>query len=147
MNLNDANMRYMEANKELEIAWCNDLTWREMQISMSEDWAKKAFGEAIFGHLACRFFNEPSGMHMTAITDSGFRVEAEPVVRLVGAENCLLVCITRDGCDFSNDSRTYIDLTDLGVKRVGISNHYPAVEHYHTKVRMVLDAWLALPQR
>ena len=53
------------------------------------------------------------------LTDSGFVPEAVPIVKMFDAENCTLIRVHRKGCDFSGDSRSYID---LGVKTIDVEN-------------------------
>lgn len=97
-------------------------TPRQTMISFSEDWVKPYFGHDTFGKLAVRELMK-SKMDICAISDSGFRDECIPVVKYFHAENCLVIQLKRDGCSFKNDSRSYLDLTDLGVKTVKIDNY------------------------
>ena len=53
------------------------------------------------------------------ITDSGFGPEALPIIKMFDPENCTLIRVRRDGCDFSGDSRSYVDLP---VKTIDVKN-------------------------
>ena len=44
-----------------------------------------------------------------AISDGGFVDELLPVINRVGSNNFVLVQLTREGCDYSTDSRRYFD--------------------------------------
>lgn len=146
LNFSHENARYAEKTKEAPIPWLNDMSWRQLQISMSEDWLKPVFGKDIFGRLAVRYLQRATMYTTTAITDCGFRAEAEPIVNWAGRKNCLLIQISRDGCDFLKDSRSYIELDDLGVTTVQVRNNYPELEYWHTKICMVVGQWLSAQQ-
>ncbi|MGI4940635.1 MAG: hypothetical protein ACRYHQ_08760 [Janthinobacterium lividum] len=97
-------------------------TWRQEYIRFSEDVQKPVHGHEWF---ADRFMEtaRASGADLIVVPDSGFRGEAERVVRELGAHNVRLVRMIREGCTFAGDSRTYIDLADLGVSRTDVWNH------------------------
>jgi len=110
---------------EVKVPIFNGMTWREVQISLSEDWAKKEFGDDIFGELAVNYLQLPTSFDMTAITDTGFRSEVLPIVRAFGVDNCLLIQLTRKGCPYEGDSRSYLELDDIGVITVLLNNRSP----------------------
>lgn len=79
---------------------------REAMIYVSEEVTKPAFGQDIFGvHVASEV---EDGVNY-AISDGGFVEELVPLINRVGAENMLLVQLTREGCDYSSDSRRYFN--------------------------------------
>jgi len=85
------------------------LSPREAYIAVSETLLKPTFGDKFFGAvLMRRLAQDQPGVAI--ITDSGFVGEAQVIIDAVGADNCKLLRMHRDGCDFSNDSRGYIDL-------------------------------------
>jgi hypothetical protein len=90
------------------------LTPRQAYIWWSENGAKKCHDKRFFGQMFLRAA-EASGKEFIVVPDSGFREEAEVVVDAVGPENVLLVQLTRANTSFDGDSRSYIDLRDLGV--------------------------------
>ena len=59
-----------------------------------------------FGRLVAEEVEE--GMQY-AIADGGFVEELEPLIEKVGAENIIIVQLTREGCDYSTDSRKYFN--------------------------------------
>lgn len=96
-------------------------TCRQVQINFSELFLKPTHGEGIFGQLAvAEMKRRPE--EFIFVSDSGFRTEAEVVIEEFGAKNVLLVRIHREGCTFEGDSRSYIELNDLGVKTFPIDN-------------------------
>ena len=98
---------------------------REFQISISEDWMKQLYGESVFGEiLANRIMSIPDWQSRAFIvSDSGFRLEAEELIKAFGANNILLIRLHRTNCNFSIDSRSYIELADLNVTEVDIENN------------------------
>tara|TARA_R110000737_G_scaffold47134_4_gene67038 strand:+ start:3823 stop:4380 length:558 start_codon:yes stop_codon:yes gene_type:complete len=114
---------HYETQKDSRIEDFRGVSPREAYIRMSEDFMKPLHGDCIFGHILKDWILFGSNRFSTVIvTDSGFRGEAEVLVREFGAENVQLVRIHRDGCDFSSDSRSYLDLSDLGVQCLDIQN-------------------------
>lgn len=99
-------------------------TPREMYISMSEDWFKPLYGKDVYGKFLAQKIESFKNAHgeLAIVTDSGFREEAEVLVKTFGAENILLLRVYREGHGFSNDSRSYIDLSDYGVRSYDIDN-------------------------
>tara|TARA_R110000868_G_scaffold224138_1_gene476021 strand:+ start:34 stop:642 length:609 start_codon:yes stop_codon:yes gene_type:complete len=84
-------------------------SWREVLISLSEDYIKPTYGEDFFGYTTAKALNtfSRSGYSHVFISDSGFREEAETLVTMCPTCNFTLVRLHRDGTDFNNDSRSY----------------------------------------
>lgn len=83
-------------------------TVRQFLISMSEDWMKVRYGKAIFGKLLGRDIRN-SAASLSIVSDCGFADELEACLTFsVGTRNAILVRIHREGCDFTNDSRSYL---------------------------------------
>ena len=79
---------------------------REAMIYVSEEVTKPALGQDIFGvHVA----SEVEDGKDYAISDGGFEEELVPLINRVGADNIVLVQLTREGCDYSSDSRRYFN--------------------------------------
>lgn len=86
------------------------LSPREAMIWMSEDVMKPKFGQDYYGKLAAlhlKILSDQNPHTVGVFSDSGFPLEASVVANYIGGDNCLLVRLERDGCDFSGDSRTY----------------------------------------
>lgn len=108
--------------KEMPHANLQGYSPREALIFTSENVYKPIFGKDYFGNKTLEYIEEFCG-DIVFITDSGFREEAETVVKAFGAENCLLVNLYREGRKFDEtDSRGYINLDDLGVTRIEYHN-------------------------
>lgn len=122
--------------KELPNDLLHGYSPRQALIFTSESVYKPIFGSDYFGRETVEHINEFCG-DIVFITDSGFREEAEVLVNEYGAENCLLVNLYREGREFdTTDSRGYINLDDLGVKRVEYHNDC----HYDNFLNMVADS-------
>lgn len=112
------------ANKDLPCSEFYGKTPREVQIALSEEYLKPLHSKTIFGQLLIRRLHMVLGgmADCAVISDSGFFEEAAQVVEEFGAENVQLWRIHREGCDFSKDSRNYVQLKDLGVREYDITN-------------------------
>ena len=102
-----------EDAKESPMPMFMDLTPREAYIAVSERLFKPLFGEEVFGMILADNMKRQPGVPLWVVTDSGFAPEAQPIIRTFGADNCTLVRMHRDGCDFAADSRSYIELPDV----------------------------------
>jgi hypothetical protein len=113
-------------NKDLACEEFFGKTPREVQIAMSEDLLKPLHGKEIFGELLSRRIKsvQQRGMlECAVVSDSGFYHEAKEIIDTFGADNVQLWRILREGCDFSRDSRTHVDLVDDGVDCYDIPNN------------------------
>jgi hypothetical protein len=82
-------------------------TLRKLLIRISEEFLKPTYGNTFFGRLAVRELNR-SAYPLVIFTDCGFPDEVDAVVRSVGRGNTILIRLHREGCDFRNDSRSYL---------------------------------------
>lgn len=114
------------------------LSWRQIQIDLSEHFIKPRLGAAAFGHIAVRQIKN-SMSNLILFSDSGFAPEAWPVVQYVGAENVLLVHIHRPGHTFDGDSRSYIELPNITT--VAIHNT-GTLDAFHKRIDGVVSGWL-----
>ena len=79
---------------------------REAMIHVSEDIIKPKKGLDYFGKSVAEEIFEDKNY---ALADGGFVEELEPIIEKVGAENIVIVQLTREGCDYSSDSRKYFN--------------------------------------
>lgn len=87
------------------------ITIRQEMIAFSETYMKRRYGDQIFGKLLLvRCKEQMMFSHHFIISDSGFISEAQYIIDQVGAHNCILLRLHRDGCNYSSDSRGYISL-------------------------------------
>ena len=77
------------------------------------------------------------------VPDSGFREEAEVLVRKTGPENVLLKSLHRPGHGFEGDSRGYVDLSDLGVERYDIWATEGGLDYAARQVVHIASDWYA----
>lgn len=82
-------------------------TLRKLLIAFSEDFLKPRYGDRIFGRIAAREIKR-SPTSLIIFSDAGFESEVEAVTSALGKGNTLLIRVHRNGCDFTNDSRSYL---------------------------------------
>lgn len=102
------------------------LSPREAMIWFSEEVMKPKFGKDVFGKLALRSLgpDDPRYHDTYVFSDSGFPEEAKVIIDALGAENVLLVRLSRAGCNFDGDSRSYwVDEDTFGAEVLGIANN------------------------
>jgi hypothetical protein len=97
------NNRDIKEKKEYALG---DRSRREAMIHVSEDVIKPKNGKSFFGWKVSQEIQED--LHY-AIADGGFVEELEPVIEKVGSENVVIVQLTREGHDYSTDSRRYFN--------------------------------------
>lgn len=89
-------------------------TPREVAIAYSERMCKPVFGLHYFGIKAVDRLRARNRRDQIVIfTDSGFAIEAVPLVQEIGAQNVLQVRVSRPGRTFEGDSRSYWSLPDV----------------------------------
>ena len=94
------------AQKEKKEFALNGMSRREAMIHVSENIIKPKKGLDYFGRsVADEIFED----NHYALADGGFVEELEPIVKKVGRENVIIVQLTREGCDYSTDSRKYFN--------------------------------------
>lgn len=85
-------------------------TGRQLMIDVSESFLKPVYGQDIMAKLL--YDRIPLDLAMSSVLlvpDCGFQVETEYLGNTVGAENFFLARVRRTGCDFSNDSRGWVN--------------------------------------
>jgi hypothetical protein len=92
--------------KEKPEDWLDGMSRREAMIYVSEEITKPAFGQDFFGKLVA---DEIDLNKDYCVSDGGFIDEVAPVINKVGSDKFVLVQLTREGCDYSSDSRRYLD--------------------------------------
>jgi hypothetical protein len=137
-DLSDEQVAYLESVKGEPDDLLFGHSYRNVQISFSENWMKVVFGDKVFGHLAAR---KTSNLRapLLVCSDSGFASEAAPVLDTVGRDNTLLVKVHRPGKTFAGDSRSFIELD--GVKTVDIHNDGTLADYY-IKLHHVVSGFL-----
>ena len=102
------------------------ISYRQAQIDLFQAMAC-IWGDAWLGELLVDRI-KGAGLHineycngMVSVSDSGRRGECVPIVEAFGPDNVLLLQISRPNITWS-DNRSHVDLSDLGVRCVAISN-------------------------
>ncbi|GAA4647905.1 hypothetical protein GCM10023116_01670 [Kistimonas scapharcae] len=114
-------------DKEVPRSALDGKSCRGALIYVSEEVVKLKFGDDYFGKAAAQesLNHLRDGYDYTIFSDSGFPEEAIPLCNLVGPENVMVVRMHRGGTDFSNDSRRYLQPSDLpeGVRFMELENN------------------------
>lgn len=118
-----------------------NMTPVEWLIWLSEDVMKPRFGKDYWGRIAVRNLAEPTQAPFTAVSDSGFRDECLPIANTYGPRNCVIIQLHRPGRTFDGDSRSYIELTDIGVPLIELRNEY-TLEIFRMQVVELTRKWL-----
>jgi len=79
------------------------VTGRQLMIDISESFLKPCYGQSVMARLLFDRIHEFPGLVL--VRDGGFQIEVDTLSEFIGAENVYVVRVSRDGCDFSNDSR------------------------------------------
>lgn len=104
-------------------------TWREVYIAFSEKLCKPLFGQDYWARLVLDEIDlneQDYPLDYVIITDCGFQVEVDSIVDWAGGRGhtVVLLRMSREGCDFSKDSRETVDLRGRGT-RINVSNNGP----------------------
>lgn len=141
--LTDDEWRKLDAHptKDLPSKALLGITPRTLQISISEQLFKPLLGKDVFGQLAVQELRRFSMAKYAIIDGVGFRDECVPVVKAYGPHNCVMLQLYREGTNYDNDSRSYVDLSDLGVTTLECWNKWelPMFKDY---VKWKVREWL-----
>lgn len=136
--LTEAEVKELEKSKDAPNKRFGGKSYRQAQISFSEDWMKKQFGPRIFGELALARLRK-SIATLFICSDSGFAEEVYPLLEMFDKQDILIVKLHRPGYSFEGDSRSYIRIP--GVKEVNIYNDGPLAMLLH-QVEEVARIWV-----
>lgn len=101
--MNDYDNRLVKERPEEKL---RGMSRRESLIYTSEEVIKPKYGKDFFGVQVSKEVRD--GVDY-CISDGGFVEELVPLINRVGADNMVLVQLTREGCDYSSDSRRYFN--------------------------------------
>jgi hypothetical protein len=107
------NDRDQKEKKEFAL---EGMSRREAMIHVSEDIIKPKKGLDYFGRSVAEEIEEDNNY---ALADGGFVEELEPIIEKVGAENIVIVQLTREGHDYSSDSRKYFNGNIISETTIG----------------------------
>lgn len=80
-------------------------TGRQLMIDASEQFLKLNYGIEVMAKLLEARNKDFPRNGVMIIRDGGFQIEIEPLIRWVGAENVMIVRVSRPACTFKGDSR------------------------------------------
>lgn len=130
-----------EPKKDLPDPLLHGKTYRQWQIEFSEDFMKPLYGDDIFPRLFADRNHErliDPNFHFL-VPDLGFEIELRALRTMYPQLKILAVRIYRDGCDFSSDSRGYLepDLSSLFL----IVHNNGTLEELETKALRIAHDW------
>lgn len=108
------DQRWIEQNKDtfiMPLGYDVKITLRQFLIDLSEKFFKPLYGPEVFAHLLWGEVKKSSSK-LFVISDCGFQGEVTRLVSNAGVKNCILYRLHRDGHDFTNDSRSYINIPE-----------------------------------
>jgi|TARA_R110002020_G_scaffold399912_1_gene609705 hypothetical protein len=143
-SLSPVEIGFLEANKEHSLDIFNNTSYRDTQISLSEEWFKPKFGDNIFGKLAVRELKFIAGH--TVYSDCGFYNEAREIF-LAFPKQVHILRLYRKEANYDNDSRDYIP-TQFFTDKTYMQNLYNNydLEMLEIQVRKVMAAWSIYPR-
>lgn len=110
---NETFALYREKKKDDPLPNYDNVTMRDLLIYVSENFCKVLFGDDFFAIQAFnRLLNVHPINHCALFSDSGFQLEYDMLKSLVAKHNIgtvKLLRVTRDGCNYDNDSREYVE--------------------------------------
>lgn len=125
-------------DKEVACSELMGMTRRECAISLSEDWFKEQFGEQVFGKIALDRISKDIDSSTIVMTDSGFHCEAVPILQNFLPKSLEIVKMSRPGCNFDNDSRSYWS-DERTIKRRLYNDG--TLDDLERQVESLLDTW------
>jgi len=138
--LSQQQINLLEIEKEIPKDYLLGKSWREAQISLSEEWAKPVFGSRVFGDITLNIIKNSTNQ-LFLVSDSGFQEEAGSLIDFFGNDNCLLIRIARDGTNFDNDSRSYwkniYDIDDVTL------HNNKTIQAAVDKTNEIINYWIA----
>lgn len=106
---------------------------RSLMIDFSEQWAKRLFGQDVFGKLWLH--NQSQIKPICFVTDTGFGAETHPITSHFGPQNCALIRLHRLGLGYQDDSRGYVELN--GILACDISTDTTIKETFNNAIQFV----------
>lgn len=98
------------------------LSPRQAYIKVAQEMVKPVLGNDHWAKLLVNYI-EPfyATPNVIVVSDCGFYEEIQPLKKVFGAENMIIVHMKRDGCNFKLDSRGYV--TDPDITTMEITNN------------------------
>jgi hypothetical protein len=86
---------------------------RQIMIDISERFLKPTYGQGIMGHLLMTDLQNFDGIVL--VRDTGFQIEKDVITNYAGNDNFYVARVVRPGCNFTNDSREWVDHCHLSI--------------------------------
>lgn len=119
------------------------MTPREVQIELYE-FMRHHFGGDILAQAFIREV-EATPANYFIVTDGGMQAEDNCVVNHFGRDNVKCIQLSRPGCNFNKDSRSYLDCDALGIDCISINNEHE-LDMYRRQLQRAWIKW-GLPVR
>jgi hypothetical protein len=132
-------MRYNDNGKDERSPAFLGLSPRQFYIILAEQAIKPAFGSDVFGRLAVSMLQQPTSCRVTVISDTGFLHEVHPIIQAYGRSKSCLVRISREGCTFEGDSRSYLEIPEC--TQVEVRNDY-TLDVYENQLFVALRGFI-----
>lgn len=133
----DVKHDHYESRKDDPLPEFNGMTPRRAYIDKGER-LQAEFGHAVL--LETYFEAISSSTSPVLITTCGNDGEACEIASIFGNENVLVVRIHKDGCDFSQDSRSWVTSSHLNLR--DLRNVHGKAREYQQEVAAVVGQWL-----
>lgn len=87
------------------------LSPRQAYIKVSEEMVKPVLGKEHWGNVFLNYVDSLPNVkeNIIIVSDCGFIEEIQPIKKKIGSHNMFLINVVREGTNFKNDSRSYID--------------------------------------
>jgi hypothetical protein len=129
-------MSEYESAKEIKVKELNGMSRRQALIYTSEVHIKPIYGLDYFGKKVAEEMYSNTDY---CFSDCGFNDEVIPIINKLGADAIILIQLTREGCDFSSDSRRYINGTLI--EEFILGKNTPLNELYLLKEHMPIKTY------
>lgn len=117
--LTQASADHYDVTKDIPLELIKGQSLRELMIAMSEEFVKPRYGHDFWVRRTIADMWQ-GGLYL--VTDMGFQVELNTVVKEVGAENVIVVHVHRPNTSFKGDSRNWVS-TPHGIPVLVIVNN------------------------
>ena len=128
--------KFVDKEPDTKTRLLHGQTYRVVQIRLFQHLAA-IHGETILADLAITAFPSIMAKHVV-ISDCGMTIEATKIAAHAGYGNTALIQLHRNGCDFSNDIREYVDIQ---CKHEMIMNNNYDLDLYELQIKKALQTW------
>lgn len=143
----DYTLDHYESTKDIPLPELGGKSIRRAMIGLSEEHVKPTYGHGFWGSALLNTLPIPQGARVVVVTDVGFDSEVKVFEDAFGADRCVWAQVTRPGCTFAGDSRSYVGSTEY---RTSVINEGESFEQVTTAAeqlykRLITDFGWELP--